>query len=208
MGCDIHICTERKLDDGSWWCTDYFKLNPYYSRDEYETKKYILVPIYGDRNYQLFSKLAGVRSSYSYDEPIDDPRGLPPDVSDAVKEEADWWGIDGHSHSWFYASELFKYQKEHRSYQVTGMISPKEARELDECGRPPTSWCRWTTDPTWVTRTWSINKSILDDLVKCIEEKMCKEFWIYTYDDPNRVKYQERLDKYANDFRIVFWFDN
>ena len=33
MGCDIHVCCERKNYKGEWINCDYFKLNPYYDCD-------------------------------------------------------------------------------------------------------------------------------------------------------------------------------
>lgn len=50
------------------------------------------------RNYQLFGDLAGVRGG----DAIIEPRGLPEDVSQGVRERSGWT----HSHSWMTLSEI------------------------------------------------------------------------------------------------------
>lgn len=74
MGADIHVYVEYKKD-GKWnhlglWLQkeDGFKFHN----------------VYDNRDYLLFSKLAGVRGP---EEPFVYPRGLPEDLSDFVKEE-------------------------------------------------------------------------------------------------------------------------
>jgi len=107
MGCDIHFYTEvlRTIDDKkTWCCCDLWKLNPYYKVFEDEPE-YEIEELYGDRDYNLFSILAGVRN-YSDIVPISKPRGLPDGVSTAVKAASDKWDGDGHSHSWFTLYEL------------------------------------------------------------------------------------------------------
>jgi len=81
MGCDIHAFLEMKVD-GKWL--------------QY-------APIDMQRNYALFSKMAGVRGHV---EPIDTPRGLPKNVSEVVQLHRDRWGRDGHSDSWLSAKEI------------------------------------------------------------------------------------------------------
>ena len=102
MGCDIHVCCERKNYEGKWINCDHFKLNPYFDndRDDEEIDKWWIVPIFDDRNYALFATLADVRN-YEYIKPVSEPRGLPDDIHYITKELADSWGTDGHSHSPF-----------------------------------------------------------------------------------------------------------
>jgi len=67
---------------------------------------------YHERNYDLFAILAGVRNGVAFAgsptspypegekfKPIDEPRGLPPEVSEVVAKQSARWGEDGHSHS-------------------------------------------------------------------------------------------------------------
>lgn len=203
MGCDIHIYTEKKRNDGSWWCCDHFKLNPYYG--EPGERQYYIEPIYSGRNYSLFATLAGVRN-YDNVKPIDEPRGLPHDISDAVKAEADWWGHDAHSHSWLLAGELFLHKAQKPFYKVSGMISPTDALYLDEFGRTPSEWCEYTSDESYVRREWIVPYSVLDDLIDAIKARMREEFYIYDWEAD--AKKEEQYSKYAKDFRIVFWFDS
>lgn len=77
MGCDIHIATEKRVDD-KWVMV---------TRAFWNTAA-------RTRNYHRFAALAGVRG----DGPP--PRGLPDDISDSTRLFRDEWGDDGHSDSW------------------------------------------------------------------------------------------------------------
>lgn len=84
MGCDIHGHLEIKLA-GKW---------RHYSVTNFE------------RDYELFSKIAGVREHNNKVAPISMPKGLPRDLSEITKLDADRWGEDGHSHTWLSAGEI------------------------------------------------------------------------------------------------------
>ena len=83
MGCDIHICTEKKIGE-KWvmvWYLDY--------RDRAT-----------NRDYERFAALAGVRG----DGP--EPRGLPDErIGESTQYWLDYWGEDAHSHSWLGMTE-------------------------------------------------------------------------------------------------------
>lgn len=83
MGCDIHPHFEVKIK-GEW---------KYYGQGNSE------------RNYLIFSKLAGVRDYDNTTDKIDDPRGLPDDVTEMTKIHSDVYASDGHSHSWISSEE-------------------------------------------------------------------------------------------------------
>ena len=82
MGCDIHGWIEIKVGD-----------------------KYIAVKELADRNrnYARFAALAGVRDRG--DNGQVKPNGLPVDISDTAKYDAEQLGIDGHSHSYMPLSD-------------------------------------------------------------------------------------------------------
>lgn len=206
MGCDIHVYTEKKLDNGKWWCCDHFQLNEYYDESDPDDGERIvnIVPIYNGRDYALFETLAGVRAYYG-NEQMDEPRGLPKDVSKIVQEESDNWGSDGHSHSWFTAKELFDWQASHSMHQYSGMVSPQDAERLDN-GEFPRSWCQSTNIEGYVHRTWQESGCTLDILIDAVKKRMGEEFWIWDWldGDKKEARYKECADK----FRIVFWFDN
>ena len=80
MGCDIHLHTEVKIN-GTWH---------HYSCPDVD----------------LFAKMANVRNNRSI-EPISLPRGIPEDATFLTKFVCDVYGVDGHSHSWLNAEEIF-----------------------------------------------------------------------------------------------------
>ena len=84
MGCDIEVHTEV-LIDRAW--------------HHYSTAAF-------DRNYQLFTKMAGVRSQPEWGiKPIVPPKGLPMNLSAITKIAVKCKGY-AHSHSWFGAKEI------------------------------------------------------------------------------------------------------
>lgn len=109
MGCDIHLYVEKRID-GKWIAQGNFERD----EDGYTQggDNY-----YDGRNYDLFAILADVRNGRGFAgvktgdgfNPIAAPKGLPEDVSDAIKGISDRWDIDGHSHSFFTVRELLDY---------------------------------------------------------------------------------------------------
>jgi len=96
MGCDIHGTVER-LIGGKWVMVKTLAYEDYNSL----IRSGVL-----DRNYERFSRLAGVRS-YG-DETDRDALGIPDDVSDGTQYHVDNWGCDGHSHSYMDIVEASK----------------------------------------------------------------------------------------------------
>ncbi len=76
MGCDIRVVFEEQVWPSQW-------------------AKLFSAPLW--RDYELFTKLAGVRGNVN-DKCISPPRGLPEDVSPETRAELSWSGY--HSHSW------------------------------------------------------------------------------------------------------------
>lgn len=96
MGCDIHAVVEARV------C-------PFDS--DYYTWKVLEDIVYINRNYSLFTFLAGVRDTGEID-PISEPKGIPlnkygeDDISPMFKAYIKSWGVDGHSHSWLSLKEM------------------------------------------------------------------------------------------------------
>ncbi len=88
MSCDIHLHTEVKID-GIW--------------HHYSCPKV-------HRDYRVFTKMAGVCDIPGI-EPFSEPRGLPKDATRIVQLSSQFWGSDGHSHSWLNAEEIFQLEK-------------------------------------------------------------------------------------------------
>lgn len=122
--------TERKFKlchDGEekWINIDRFKLNGRYKYydDGSEERQFEVVPIYDDRDYRLFTMLAGVRN-YHDDPVISNPKGFPFDCSDFVNEEKENWEGDGHSHSYLTLKELKDFRSKAAKY--VGFMMPED----------------------------------------------------------------------------------
>jgi hypothetical protein len=102
MGCDIHVHVEKRTTRG-WERVEERSKSPYYDEDPENEPEFTWERWYAGRNYGLFSVLAGVRGSFT---PIAAPRGVPEDASADVRDQDEYWGPDGHSHSWFSLAEL------------------------------------------------------------------------------------------------------
>lgn len=116
MGCDIHSFAERKRN-GKWE-----KVGEHFSLGEWEKEYYKKEKNdspFDWRSYSMFAFLADVRN-YDHCEPISEPKGLPKDISDEVKDEyGEGW--DYHSASFLTAKELldFDYDKVFWNRRVT-----------------------------------------------------------------------------------------
>lgn len=204
MGCDIHLFTEvkRKINNVERWVnSDYWEINPYYRYGDDKDLEYERplnhVSIFRGRNYELFGILADVRGVGN--PVISEPKGLPEDVSDVVKEESDRWGIDGHSHSYLTLRELVEYLEKYPKVKYEGYISPEAARKLAKTGETPNSWAEWVNpDLNWVKREWE-EDSCLKHLVDKVRQKYQDVFW--TRPEDQTPEDEEKI-------RIVFWFDN
>lgn len=107
MGCDIHLFVEAQNDEGKWYSLDVWKQEEdcpclqvgYHDR------------WYTDRDYQLFTILAGVRN-YDNSKTIRKPRGIAFDLSTPVGNLIIYEAGDGHSHSHFTLLELEAYDQD------------------------------------------------------------------------------------------------
>lgn len=102
MGCDIHSHAERRNENGDWEKLPGFEP-------------------FGRRSYSVFGFLADVRN-YSGIPPIAEKRGVPEDISTAVRDSYD--DSDAHSASWLAVSELaaFDYDAPCEDRRVTRQI--------------------------------------------------------------------------------------
>lgn len=162
MGCDIHMFTEYKKtylpkEEQKWQNCDHFMVED--EEDTTHPDGLEVVEVYGGRDYELFARLAGVRK-YNGDVPtLSEPRGLPKDISPTTKKWSEYWGGDGHSHSYAIYRELKDYQYTHA---------------CDSIG--------------------------FKEMMDAIEKRLKEVFWVR---DNGNIE-----DKYKDNFRIVFWFDN
>lgn len=187
MGTDIWMYLEVK-QDGIWKDESLYKYFSWSSGSELDLESVIKY-----RSYELFGMLAGVRRDDI--DRIDDPRGLPDDLSETIRKESSDYN---HSESWVTLKEVMDYSKKHEAVIRSGMISPESAKELDENGTHPTSWCKGTSDSTWVYREWvsksTAMKAFIERAKKYIEVSLGG--WRY-----------EKAMETPEDIRFVFWFD-
>lgn len=202
MGCDIHMYVEYKRTingNEQWVCGDYFKHNPYYTTEDKSEQRYSKLELHGNRNYQLFTTLAGVRDYSESVVPVSDPRGLPEDCCEFVTQENEKWDGDGHTHSWLSLKDLREYQNADPVMHYSGLISRKQQYALDSLGETPNEWCQGTNQEGYERRKWSEpNKS----LIPLIEKLQRRALELLQYE------WQEYNIENDTKIRIVFWFDN
>lgn len=198
MGTDIHMHVEYKDRDGKWECGDYFRL---------KNDRYWVVEFLGDRNYDLFAVLANVRN-YGNTEYIDDPRGLPDDASELVREFYENWEDDAHSCSFLTLRELIDFNSEGHPLKRSGMISPEAQKQLD-LGIIPDSWCQDTNVEGWERREWEEDNDVLVRLIEKLKERAddLNLIYYFRWDSENQKTRDLAYDNSSN-IRIVFWFDN
>jgi hypothetical protein len=115
MGCDIHLYVEKRLKNGDWAFVRNLNeginsegLRPWGGQGKACGGHWNL----SGRNYNLFSRLAGVRG------PGPAPKGLPNNVSEFLDEEHMSYGGDAHSASWSTPLEFMEaYIASHQEYE-------------------------------------------------------------------------------------------
>jgi hypothetical protein len=192
MGTDIHIvCQINEIVSSKWETID--------------------TGISRDRNYDTFAVLAGVRNGSGFAgcdtgegwKVLFPPRGIPKDYvrkSGLPYEEGDdtdeLYELGDHSYSWLTLAELHQiwdYYKD-REYEVHGMISPEQHKDLQE-GKLPQFWCGWTSDKSYIKTTWKVKAAehlwLLKALIKDLEKVQ-----------------KENSNTAPETIRIVFGFDS
>lgn len=210
MGCDIHLFVER-LIDGKWChvpapeCWDNDKLELVASAAE--------VPSwarswFSDRNYNLFSWLAGVRDYGEKNTPLAKPRGVPGNASLEVRRERRRWGVDGHSGSRFTVAEL--------QAGLVGLVV-RYSGQVDE-----STYLKWKASGEAFPDSWCQSSSASEQILELdyLNGKRAKSgrhtgVWC-NWSVPAGVAFQ-RFEKLVSvlaqidaphNVRIVFWFDN
>ena len=208
MGTDIHMyievleCIQEKL---KWVNADDWRINRYHLKYPSEdTQKFKVEHIYSNRNYGVFAILADMRNDDGWD-PISQPRGLPPDLSEEVKAI---WDLDGeHTPSWLTLREILAYDWT-KTVNRTRMVSKETAEAYRKDGTLPTSWCGWTNQESYEYLTWQTALTeIADDFLKTVIPRLKKEAQGLRKWDRETRKYEPE-ENYYDHVRIVFWFDS
>lgn len=213
MGCDIHAFVEvrkypfgdDKREKGIWISVDKWTVDPdhifdpeiYPNRFHIDSKD----AIYKGRDYNLFNILADVRPDGNI-EPISQPKGLPADLSQEVKQVADYWDEDGHSHSYLTLAELLQYNWEEK-VEVHDFVGSRQVA-IEKYGEDVE--CHSIFDAVDLdgafggvyVKQWKARKETMPAFMEAIER--LKGF----IEDSDRPYWQTREE----DIRLVFWFDN
>lgn len=184
MGWDIHIVAEY-FKDGAWHLSD------------------IEVP--ADRNYWAFAVLANVCNGYGFAGvdrgdpviPIDEPRGLPVDLSnelsqalDSQDENAIYLGDD--YFSYLTLRELMDYDLR-SDITMRGYVTCEAAERYRQTGELPLSFAGWTSLPNHEKLEW--------------HEPVHQAAWLIPQiiETLQTISLQEGIS--PEDVRIVFGFD-
>jgi hypothetical protein len=224
MGCDIHMSYEIKKD-GAWetldWKAPYIKGTNTDGSLNLDYDKLFDDPLYVHRNYDLFAILADVRNGRGFAgiqtgegfNPISEPRGLPEDLSQSIREDSDSWNADGHSHSWLLLSEVVNYDYDQTTTQY-GMVGETEYKEWLAKGKP-NSWSGGVGGPNVVHITNGQMDEIIADETQKTEGNhyYTRVEWQETYRDavgPHWFALMKNLEERfgIDNVRLVFWFDN
>lgn len=208
MGCDIHVYTEKLNSQEHWVNVDLWKLNQYYSpyiQPGTQEQQWTIHSVYSGRDYELFSALADVRSSYGDTAVFSEPRGLPDDVSDIVRAQNDRWSSDAHSHSYATLQELENWVEQQPSIPVSGWVTNQNAHIVDSGGIPTEYYAEgglnYESDRSeLVWRRWNQPYSVLADFLEAATRRCRDEFWV--------GEATLLSDQQKSRFRVVFWFDN
>jgi hypothetical protein len=248
MGCDIHIYVETKNSKGDWDAID--GPNPWkkWNEDhgystEGESDRCYEGWIYSGRNYTLFSWLADVRNGIKsflneeatghYVVPLAEPRQLPEDCCEYIRDELD--DCDIHSRSYFTFAELLKGFEDIQDVKYKGLVGPGEYEEFKKNGHPG-SWCGGSSAFILTNeemdkylagetvqgtkkgpRSWdgkSLGRDTLKDVKKddgefvqtCVEWTMPIKESVEGFID--NIKEAAKLFDNLDDVRVVFGFDN
>jgi len=221
MGCDIHLYVEKF--DGKKWV--------HIQEDVMENDDVpIELSFFDTRSYSLFAILANVRNNGNFN-PISEPKGLPEDCSESIRNVQDW--RDGHSHSWLTLKEIFEFDWT-QSVKREGWMKAWEYHTWNErCyvkegGENPYQWCggvgggavvhvsekemkKLVKDPNPAAKNaWSENKKRIEELYP---HHYCLVEWEVPYFRCEGGFWSECIPRLLRlgtpeNVRIVFWFDS
>lgn len=170
MGADIHMFVEYKVGDGPWQADKNHKVI-----EEDEDYQYLEQFPFSGRNYDLFGTLAGVRTEGP------EPKGLPKDVSEIIKDNTDDESQYGDDHSHSYCSfEEFKKALKKCGYKLN--------KKFDNV--------TWSGDLEYSDR-YPAGVAYIEQQLKKLKMDIEAEKMLLGQDINTNVE-----------ARLVFWFDN
>lgn len=113
MGCDIHLVIEYRTKQQEPWLLLRTPIPSKYASEEGVERDLLSDCLLRDRSYSFFGILAGVRAVEG--EPISEPRGLPVDMSDGLRDllGKKEWVLGDHSFSWLTFDEIHGHPRYH-----------------------------------------------------------------------------------------------
>ncbi|WP_153041721.1 MULTISPECIES: hypothetical protein [unclassified Pseudovibrio] len=117
---------------------------------------------FGWKSYRIFSFLAGV-PNYSEIKPISEPRGLPDDVSNEIRENYNEWLPDGREPSWISIRELNEFEYDQQ------IEDRRDGRNTVPIGHGLLTTYRKYLDPAFFPELRILNECNADRIV----------FWFY-----------------------------
>lgn len=124
MGCDIHLQIEYKRGGKWYWVNEFLPKG--LDKSDY-------LPLSTARNYELFAILANVRNRFDFN-PISDAKGLPEDISDALKNENEFL-LGDHSYSWLTHDELHNFNWD-QTGTMEGLVKSDQFLVWKSTGKP------------------------------------------------------------------------
>lgn len=217
MGTDIHAFAELR-GPGGW--------EPCYQRTLAEEGERQFLRFYcgQERNYELFAVLAGVRRLTNDGfAPIRPPRGLPADLSPALRSVAESpHGLWGHNYTWLTLRELLEYPWQGMRRTIRLHVDADGFREFQEHGRPERGHSIFCAESVCGTDPEAGKRPILIS-----NEEMARR--LKQGEDTGRrvteVAFEQPVAPYCHDFvvetlpllgtlgkpddvRIILWFDS
>ena len=211
MGTDIHAFAER-LGPFGW--------EPCYEASVATQEERPLLSFYcgQERNYELFAILAGVRR-FTNDgfQPISPCKGLPDDLSPAVREVAGASdGLWGHNHTWLTLQELLDYPWSETKRTVRIHVDAEGFRQFRDQGNPAHAHFFCATSQQEPNKPLFISNNEMERLIKENQDTRGK----FT-----EVVFEESVAPYCHylvsetlpllrllgepeNIRIVLWFDS
>ena len=224
MGTDISMYAEVRRNKQWIKVGDKFKNGWYRENNPIDdwNKPYTDHP-YDSRNYDLFAILADVRNGKGFAgcktshgfNPIADPKGLPEDITDEVREKLEDYG---YGYSYFTLKELKDYDWNQTVTHV-GVISEEQYIKMKETGENPDCWSGGISSRDIVT----VSADTMDKiLAKTIDRNRNLRYYVQTDFEPVTYKdcclgfYEDTMSDLETlipeggtdeDVRIIFAFD-
>lgn len=188
MGMDIHCFLEEYDESTKSW----FVPKDYIYEVEYNFNNNLvredIEDFWDDRSYWTFAWLGCNYRSKSI-QPINAPRGLPPDISETLNSLKRYSIEDGHNHSWFTFDELLEY------FEVPVYCESKFSQEY-------LNYLKRENKEVWQDEEW------YKQYGGNIETKWTMPVLEVINEDFINIVKETTDNKNPKHMRIVFWFDN